>query len=154
MRICISSQWICLLYAVDVVEKHRTIQFTVTCVTITFVQKTVTLRNMQDHGRSIDCIILISSQVKGRISFLVQSIPYTLLPFDILSIVHCNPRIVHVILVLVRYTVKIVHQLLWDLLILSSFCILNCWTRFSLTLRNWTNTWTMWTIFEEKELCS
>ena len=45
-------QWICLLSAVDVVIKRKTIQFTVTCVMITFVQKIVILKNMLDRGRS------------------------------------------------------------------------------------------------------
>jgi uncharacterized membrane protein YhaH (DUF805 family) len=52
-------QWICLPSAVDVVGKHRTIQFTVTCVMIIIVQKAVILRNMQDRGRSIDWLLLI-----------------------------------------------------------------------------------------------
>ena len=46
------TQWICLLSAVDVVIKRKTIQFTVTCVTITIVQKTVILKSMLDPGRS------------------------------------------------------------------------------------------------------
>jgi hypothetical protein len=49
------TQWICLLPAVDVVGKHKTIQFTVTCVTITIVQKIVTLKSILDHGRSFSC---------------------------------------------------------------------------------------------------
>ena len=48
-------QWICLLPAVDVAGKHKTIQFTVTCVMITIVQKIVILRSMLDHGRSFSC---------------------------------------------------------------------------------------------------
>jgi hypothetical protein len=40
---------------VDVVGKHKTIQFTVTCVTITIVQKIVTLKSILDHGRSFSC---------------------------------------------------------------------------------------------------
>ena len=46
------TQWICLLSAVDVVIKRKTIQFTVTCVMITFVQKIVILKSILDHGRS------------------------------------------------------------------------------------------------------
>ena len=46
------TQWICLLSAVDVVGKRKTIQFTVTCVMITIVQKTVILKCILDHGRS------------------------------------------------------------------------------------------------------
>src|ERR687897_3111087 len=46
------TQWICLLSAVDVARKRRTIQFTVTCVMITIVQKTVILKCILDHGRS------------------------------------------------------------------------------------------------------
>ena len=49
------TQWICLLPAVGVVGKHKTIQFTVTCVTITIVQKTVILKSMLDLGRSFSC---------------------------------------------------------------------------------------------------
>jgi hypothetical protein len=45
-------QWICLLLVVDVARKLKTIQFTVICVMITIVQKTVILKNMLDHGRS------------------------------------------------------------------------------------------------------
>jgi hypothetical protein len=51
------AQWICLLPAVDVVGKHKTIQFTVTCVMITIVQKIVILRSILDHGRSFSCIL-------------------------------------------------------------------------------------------------
>jgi hypothetical protein len=46
------TQWICLLPAVDVVGKRKTIQFTVTCVMITIVQKIVILKSTLDHGRS------------------------------------------------------------------------------------------------------
>ena len=46
------TQWICLLSAVDVARKRKTIQFTVTCVMITIVQKTVILKCILDHGRS------------------------------------------------------------------------------------------------------
>src|SRR5918999_224081 len=46
------TQWICLLSAVDVVGKRKTIQFTVTCVMITIVQKIVILKCILDHGRS------------------------------------------------------------------------------------------------------
>jgi hypothetical protein len=46
------TQWICLLSAVDAVRKRKTIQFTVTCVMITIVQKIVILKYMLDHGRS------------------------------------------------------------------------------------------------------
>jgi hypothetical protein len=49
------TQWICLLPAVDVVGKRKTIQFTVTCAMITIVQKTVILKSMLDHGRSFSC---------------------------------------------------------------------------------------------------
>ncbi len=49
------TQWICLLPAVDVVGKHKTIQFTVTCVMITIVQKIVILKCILDHGRSFSC---------------------------------------------------------------------------------------------------
>jgi hypothetical protein len=38
-----------------VAGKHKTIQFTVTCVMITIVQKTVILKSMLDHGRSFSC---------------------------------------------------------------------------------------------------
>jgi hypothetical protein len=48
----IYTRWTCLLPAVDVVGKHKTIQFTVTCVTITIVQKIVILKSILDHGRS------------------------------------------------------------------------------------------------------
>jgi hypothetical protein len=46
------TQWICLLSAVDVARKRKTIQFTVTCVMITIVQKTVILKCILNHGRS------------------------------------------------------------------------------------------------------
>lgn len=46
------TQWICLLPAVDVARRLKTIQFTVTCVTSTIVQKTVILKSILDHGRS------------------------------------------------------------------------------------------------------
>lgn len=46
------TQWICLLPAVDVVGKRKIIQFTVTCVMITIVQKIVILKSTLDHGRS------------------------------------------------------------------------------------------------------
>lgn len=49
------TQWICLLPAVGVVGKRKTIRFTVTCVMITIVQKTVILKSMLDHGRSFSC---------------------------------------------------------------------------------------------------
>jgi len=49
------TQWICLLPVVDVAGKHKTIQFTVTCVMITIVQKTVILKSMLDLGRSFRC---------------------------------------------------------------------------------------------------
>jgi hypothetical protein len=49
------TQWIWLLPAVDVVGKHKTIQFTVTCVMITIVQKIVILKSMLDRGRSFSC---------------------------------------------------------------------------------------------------
>jgi hypothetical protein len=49
------TQWICLLPAVDVVGKRKTIQFTVTCVMITIVQKIVILKSMLDRGRSFSC---------------------------------------------------------------------------------------------------
>jgi hypothetical protein len=48
------TQWICLLPAVHVVGKRKTIQFTVTCVMITIVQKIVILKYMLDHGRSFN----------------------------------------------------------------------------------------------------
>jgi hypothetical protein len=37
---------------VDVVEKRKAIQFTVTCVTVTIVQKIVILKGMLDYGRN------------------------------------------------------------------------------------------------------
>jgi hypothetical protein len=37
---------------VDAVGKRKTIQFTVTCVMITIVQKIVILKSTLDHGRS------------------------------------------------------------------------------------------------------
>jgi hypothetical protein len=49
------TQWICLPPAVDVVGKRKTIQFTVICVMITIVQKTVILKSMLDLGRSFSC---------------------------------------------------------------------------------------------------
>jgi hypothetical protein len=49
------TQWICHLPVVDVAGKHKTIQFTVTCVMITIVLKTVILKSMLDHGRSFSC---------------------------------------------------------------------------------------------------
>ena len=49
------TQWICLLPAVDVVGKRKTIRFTVTCATITIVQKIVILKSILDHGRSFSC---------------------------------------------------------------------------------------------------
>jgi hypothetical protein len=52
------TQWICLLPVVDVVGKHKTIQFTVTCVMITIVQKIVTLKSIRDRGRSFSCRLL------------------------------------------------------------------------------------------------
>src|SRR5688572_26877760 len=51
------TQWICLLSAVDVARKRKTIQFTVTCVMITIVQKTVILKCILDHGRSFSCLL-------------------------------------------------------------------------------------------------
>ena len=49
------TEWICLRPAVDVVEKRKTIQFTVICVMSTIVQKTVILKSMLDLGRSFRC---------------------------------------------------------------------------------------------------
>jgi hypothetical protein len=46
------TQWICLLPAVDVARRLKTIQFTVICVMITIVQKIVILKSMLDLGRS------------------------------------------------------------------------------------------------------
>jgi len=69
-----TSQWICLLPVVDVAGKHKTIQFTVTCVMITIVQKTVILKSMLDHGRSSSCQLFsyFSSVVPKRILYLRQ----------------------------------------------------------------------------------
>ena len=66
------TQWICLLSAVDVVIKHKTIQFTVTCVTITFVQKTVILKSILDHGRSFSS--RASSYLKNTLPIFLKSI--------------------------------------------------------------------------------
>jgi hypothetical protein len=65
--------WICLLPVVDVAGKHKTIQFTVTCVMITIVQKTVILKSMLDHGRSFSCpLFRYSSVVPKRKLYLRQ----------------------------------------------------------------------------------
>jgi hypothetical protein len=66
------TQWICLLSAVDVVIKHKTIQFTVTCVTITFVQKIVILKSILDHGRSFSS--RASSYLKNTLPIFLKSI--------------------------------------------------------------------------------
>ena len=68
------TQWTCLLPVVDVAGKHKTTQFTVTCVMITFVQKTVILKNMLDHGRSFSCQLssYFSLAVPKRILYLRQ----------------------------------------------------------------------------------
>ena len=68
----IYTQWICLLPAVDVVRKHKTIQFTVTCVTITIVQKTVILKSIRDHGRSFSD--RASSYLKNTLHIFLKSI--------------------------------------------------------------------------------
>jgi hypothetical protein len=49
------TQWICLLPAVDVVGKRKTIQYIVICVMTTIVQKTVILKSILDLGRSFSC---------------------------------------------------------------------------------------------------
>jgi hypothetical protein len=66
------TQWICLLPAVDEVGKHKTIQFTVTCVTITIVQKTVILKSIRDHGRSFNH--RASSFLKDTLPIILKSI--------------------------------------------------------------------------------
>jgi hypothetical protein len=73
-RIIKLTLWICLLPVVDVAGKHKTIQFTVTCVMITIVQKTVILKSMLDHGRSFSCPLFsyISSVVPKRKLYLRQ----------------------------------------------------------------------------------
>ena len=48
-------KWICLLPAVAVAGKHKTILFTVTCVMITIVQKIVISRSTRDRGRNFSC---------------------------------------------------------------------------------------------------
>jgi hypothetical protein len=67
----IYTQWICLLPAVDVVEKHKTIQFTVTCVMITIVQKIVILKSILDHGRSFSD--RASSYLKNTLAIFLKS---------------------------------------------------------------------------------
>src|SRR5919106_1051587 len=62
------TQWICLPPAVDVVGKRKTIQFTVICVMITTVQKTVILKSMLGHGRSFSDP---ASSTDSRVSRLV-----------------------------------------------------------------------------------
>jgi hypothetical protein len=62
------TQWICLLPAVDVARKHKTIQFTVICVMITIVQKIVISKSMLDHGRSFSDP---ASSTDSRVSRLV-----------------------------------------------------------------------------------
>lgn len=66
------TQWICLLPAVDVVGKRKTIQFTVTCVMITFVQKIVILKSILDHGRSFSG--RASSYLKNTLPIFLKSI--------------------------------------------------------------------------------
>ena len=64
------TQWICLLSAVDVARKRKTIQFTVTCVMITIVQKTVILKCILDHGRSISDPA--SSYLKNTFAYILE----------------------------------------------------------------------------------
>src|SRR5919106_5576658 len=66
------TQWICLLSAVDVVGKRKTIQFTVTCVMITIVQKIVILKCILDHGRSFSHPA--SSYLKNTLPIFLKSI--------------------------------------------------------------------------------
>ena len=66
------TQWICLLSAVDVARKRKTIQFTVTCVMITIVQKTVILKCILDHGRSFSDPA--SSYFKNTLPIFLKSI--------------------------------------------------------------------------------
>jgi hypothetical protein len=66
------TQWICLLSAVDVARKRKTIQFTVTCVMITIVQKTVILKCILDHGRSFSDPA--SSYLKNTLPIFLKSI--------------------------------------------------------------------------------
>jgi hypothetical protein len=47
-------QWMGLLPAAVVAKRRKTIQFIVTCVTITFAQKTATFKNMQNRGRNTE----------------------------------------------------------------------------------------------------
>jgi hypothetical protein len=50
-----------------VVGKRKTIQFTVTCVMITIVQKIVILKSMLGRGRSFSCSLFrrFSSAIRG-----------------------------------------------------------------------------------------
>ena len=47
-------QWMELLPAAVVAKRRKTIQFTVTCVTITFAQTTATFKNTQNRGRNTE----------------------------------------------------------------------------------------------------
>jgi hypothetical protein len=78
------TQWICLLSAVDVAGKHKTIQFTVTCVMITIVQKIVILKCILDHGRSFSNRAL--PYLKNSLLIFLKSIGLNSLSLKILVV--------------------------------------------------------------------
>jgi hypothetical protein len=82
------TQWICLLPAVDVVGKRKTIQFTVTCVMITIVQKIVILKSILDHGRSFSD--RASSYLKNTLLRFLKSIGLNSLSFVKIPVVQIN----------------------------------------------------------------
>src|ERR671910_941538 len=82
------TQWICLLSAVDVARKRKTIQFTVTCVMITIVQKTVILKCILDHGRSFSD--RASSYLKNTLPIFLKSIYLNSLSFVKIPVVQIN----------------------------------------------------------------
>lgn len=82
------TQWICLLPAVDVVGKPKTIQFTVTCVTITIVQKIVILKSILDHGRSFSD--RASYYLKNTLPISLKSIGLNSLTFVKIPVIRIN----------------------------------------------------------------